>query len=189
MTNNSLQTQLNNVLNDLESTYLDLVGGKVWAGFNASPTKSLFVAGSTNDDEITDTKALAALKKILFDEWAKLHAVCHHCSEKGHICPHCSEYIDKSSWEYSSPHPRHIIELHLLLNHPVCPTLGMTIQRIKRQKQSGQLPSKTYSTTIASTNLTAMMATIATREIKTRMNCPTTKPTRTCAAFFLWLVI
>jgi hypothetical protein len=29
MSNNSLQTQLNNVLNDLESTYLDLVGGKL----------------------------------------------------------------------------------------------------------------------------------------------------------------
>ncbi len=30
MSNNFLQTQLNNVLNDLESTYLDLVGSKQW---------------------------------------------------------------------------------------------------------------------------------------------------------------
>jgi hypothetical protein len=47
MSYNSLQTQLNDVLNDLKSTYLDLVGGKLWAGVNASPTKSSFVAGST----------------------------------------------------------------------------------------------------------------------------------------------
>jgi hypothetical protein len=56
MSNNSLQTQLNDVLNDLESTYFDLVGGKLWAGVNASPTKSSFVAGSTEDDEIKDAK-------------------------------------------------------------------------------------------------------------------------------------
>jgi hypothetical protein len=70
MSKNSLQIQLNNVLNDLESTYLDLVGGKLWAGANASPTKSSFVAGSTNNDEIKDATALVALKKILFDKWA-----------------------------------------------------------------------------------------------------------------------
>ena len=36
-----------------------------------------------------------ALRKIPFDEWAKLHAVCHHCGEKGHICPHCPKYIEQ----------------------------------------------------------------------------------------------
>jgi hypothetical protein len=72
-----------------------LVGSKLWAGVNASPTKSSFVAGSTKDDEIKDAKALVALKKIPFDEWAKLHAVCHHCGEKGHICPHCPKYIEQ----------------------------------------------------------------------------------------------
>ncbi len=56
MSNNSLQTQLNYVMNDLESTYLDLVGGKLWAVDNASPTKSSFIAGSTNDAEIKDAK-------------------------------------------------------------------------------------------------------------------------------------
>jgi hypothetical protein len=95
MSNNSIQTQFNNVLNDLESTYLDLVGSKLWAGVNASPTTSSFVAGSTNDDEFTDAKGLAALKRIPFDEWEKLHAVYHHCGEKGHICPHCPKYIEQ----------------------------------------------------------------------------------------------
>ncbi len=151
MSNNSLQTQLKDVLNDLESTYLDLVGSKLWAGVNASPTKSSFVAGSTKDDEKKDAKAFAALKKILFNEWAKLHAVCHHCGEKGHICPHCPKYIEQFKSGGLNPPPRHVLMPHLLLNPPVCPTLGMTIQRIKRQKQSGQLPSKPYSTMIAST--------------------------------------
>jgi hypothetical protein len=94
MSNNSLQTQLNNFLNDFESTYLDLIGGKLWAGVNASPTKSSFVAGSTNDGEIKDAKALATLKKIPFDKWAKLHAVCHHCGETGHIHSHSPTYIE-----------------------------------------------------------------------------------------------
>ncbi len=57
--------------------------------------KVLFAAGSTEDDEIKDAKALAALKKIPFDEWEKFHAVCHHCGEKGHICPHCPKYIEQ----------------------------------------------------------------------------------------------
>ncbi len=97
--------------------------------------------------------------------------------------------LNKSSREDSSPHPKHVLELHLLLNPPVCPTLGVTIQRIKKQKQSGQLPSKPYLTMIAWTNEMAMMATIATKEIKTRMNCLTKKTRRTCVGFFLWLVI
>jgi hypothetical protein len=110
MSNNSLQTQLNNVLNDLESTYLDFFGGKLWAGVNASPTKSSFVASSTKDDEIKDAKALAALTKIPFDGWAKLHAVCHHCGEKGHIRPHCPKYIEQVKSRGLKPpseaHPR-----------------------------------------------------------------------------------
>ncbi len=97
--------------------------------------------------------------------------------------------LNKSSRVDSSPLPRHVLLPHLLLNPPACPTRGVTIQRIKRQKQSGQLPSRPYLTTIASTTWTATMAMIAMQYIKTRMNCLTTKRTRTCAAFFLWLVI
>ncbi len=45
MKNTSLQNQLNNVLNDLETSYLDLVGGKLWAGINSSPQGSAFIVG------------------------------------------------------------------------------------------------------------------------------------------------
>jgi hypothetical protein len=95
MHTSTLQTQLNDILNDLEATYLDLVGGKLWAGVNASPTKSAFVADHTLEDEIKEAHALAAQKKLPFDEWVKLFAKCYHCGEKGHIHPHCPDYAAK----------------------------------------------------------------------------------------------
>jgi hypothetical protein len=45
------QQQLRNVLNNLEATYLDLVGGKLWAGVTASPHGSSFVVGTANNYE------------------------------------------------------------------------------------------------------------------------------------------
>jgi hypothetical protein len=151
MSNNSLQTQLNDVLNDLESTYLDLVGGKLWAGVNASPTKSSFVAGSTKDDEIKDAKALAALKKIPFDEWAKLHAVCHHCGEKGHIRPHYPKYIGQVKLGGLKPPSKARPCVPPVAQRPGLPNPRRDYSKNQKQKQSGQLPSKPYSTTIAST--------------------------------------
>ena len=107
MQTNSLQTQLNEILKDLESTYLDLVGGKLWAGINASPTKSAFVVDYSLEDEINEARALALQKKIPFEEWAKLYAKCHHCGEKGHIRPHCPQYIEKvKSGEIKPPFKR-----------------------------------------------------------------------------------
>ncbi len=87
MHSSSLQTQLNDILNDLKATYLDLVGGKLWAGVTASPTKAAFV--------VDYSLALALKKKLPFEEWAKLYAECHECGAKGHICPHCPIYIEK----------------------------------------------------------------------------------------------
>ena len=107
MQTSSLQTQHNDVLNDLEATYLDLVGGKLWAGVNSSPTKSAFFADYTLEDEINKTCELAAQKKLPFDEWVKLFAKCHHCGEKGHIRPHCPDYVAKvKSGEIKMPFKR-----------------------------------------------------------------------------------
>jgi hypothetical protein len=50
--NSSLQNQLNDVLNDLETSYLNLVGGKLWAGINSSPQGSAFIAGSGYKDKV-----------------------------------------------------------------------------------------------------------------------------------------
>jgi hypothetical protein len=95
MKNTSLQNQLNNVLNDLETSYLDLVGEKLWAGINSSPQGSAFIAGSGSKDKVEHAQAMAAMKNIPWDEWVKLYAKCHHCGEKGHIRPDCSKYLQQ----------------------------------------------------------------------------------------------
>jgi hypothetical protein len=86
--NASLHTQLIDVLNDLESAFLDLAGGKLWAGVNATPHTSLFKATLNNDNDTTGVvlaavknmpadkkaRALAAVKILPWDEWVKLYA-------------------------------------------------------------------------------------------------------------------
>jgi hypothetical protein len=96
MVNKFIHSQLNNILNDFKATYLDLVGGKLWAGVIASPTGLLFIVNSANDEDIEQAHAMAAIKKLLFDEWVKLHAICHHCGVRGHIHPHCPKYIKQT---------------------------------------------------------------------------------------------
>jgi hypothetical protein len=92
-----LQTQLNDLFNDLEVTYLDLVGEQLWSGVMATPHQSSFLAGNVDDDtEFKDTQAMAAKINLPWDEWLKLYVKCHHCRDKGHICPQCPDYIKKS---------------------------------------------------------------------------------------------
>ncbi len=93
MKNTSLPNQLNDVLNNLETSYLDLVGGKLWEGVIASPTRSSFIANYNNNEEIKKVIAMAAMKKLPFDKWVKLHATCRHCGKKGRIHPHRPKYI------------------------------------------------------------------------------------------------
>ena len=95
MKNTSLQNQLNDVLNNLETSYLDLVGGKLWAGINSSPQGSAFIAGSGYKDKVEHAQAMAAIKNMPWDEWVKLYAKCHHCGEKGHIHPDCPKYLQQ----------------------------------------------------------------------------------------------
>jgi hypothetical protein len=95
MQSSSLQMQLNEVLNDLEATYLALVGGKLWAGVNASPMRAAFVGDKNIDDEITEAMALALKTRLPFVEWEKMNAVCHKCGKKEHIRPNCRIYLEK----------------------------------------------------------------------------------------------
>jgi hypothetical protein len=103
----SLHTQLVDILNDLESVYLDLVGGELWAGVNATPQASSFKAALANGDDANavvlaavkhmpaDVKVLmlVADKTLPWEEWVKLYATCHHWGEKGHIRPMCPKYL------------------------------------------------------------------------------------------------
>jgi hypothetical protein len=91
MKNISLQNQLDDVLNDLENTYLELVGGKQWHGIgHAGMNKGSSFMTLHNNDK---AHALAAKLQIPWDEWVKLHGVCHYCHEKGHIRPRCPKYL------------------------------------------------------------------------------------------------
>ncbi len=62
----SLQTQLCNLLADIEATYLDLVGGNSWDGIAPSPAQSSFWADRTTnaDDYEREARALAAKSKL-----------------------------------------------------------------------------------------------------------------------------
>jgi hypothetical protein len=79
MKNISFQNQLVDILNDLENNYLELVGGKQWHGIGHVGSSFL----TSHDDN--DARALAAKLRIPWDEWVKIHGVCHYCHEKGHI--------------------------------------------------------------------------------------------------------
>jgi hypothetical protein len=116
----SLHTQLVNILNNLESVYLDLVGSKLWAGVNATPQASSFKAALAKGDDANavvlaavkhmpadvKVRALVAVKTLPWEEWVKLNATCHHCGEKGHIRPMCPKYLLAiQSGEINPKHP------------------------------------------------------------------------------------
>jgi hypothetical protein len=55
---------------------------------------------------------LAAKSNIPWNEWVKLYTKCHHCSAKGHICPHCPDYLKKiKSGEIKRPFCPHKSQL------------------------------------------------------------------------------
>ena len=96
MKGKSIQSQLCNLLDDIEMTYLDLVGGNKWDGIVASPVPSSFIAnGPLNDSDEHEARTLAAKSNIPWDDWVKLYAKCHHCGAKGHIRLHCPDYLKK----------------------------------------------------------------------------------------------
>ncbi len=116
----SFHIQLVDVLNDLESVYLDWVGGKLWASVNATQQASSFKAALANGDDANafllaavkhmpaDVKerALAAVKTLPWEEWVKLYATCHHCGGKGHIHTICPKYLAAiQSREINPKHP------------------------------------------------------------------------------------
>jgi hypothetical protein len=83
MKNTSLQFQLVDVLNDLENTYLELVGGKQWQGIGHTGMNQGSSFCTTEEEK--EAHMLAAMNKVPWDKWVKMNAVCHHCCEKWHI--------------------------------------------------------------------------------------------------------
>jgi hypothetical protein len=95
MRGTSLLRQLNDLLHNLEATYLDLVGGNKWDGVIAKPsTLSFFNEVDDTNDEL-NSRAFAAKSNIPWEEWVKRFAICHYCGKQGHICPNCPDYLKK----------------------------------------------------------------------------------------------
>jgi hypothetical protein len=129
----SLHTQLVDILNDLESVYLDLVGSKFWAGVNATPQASSFKAALANEDGANavvlaaakhmpadiKVRALAAVKTLPWEQWVKLYATCHHCREKGHIHSMYPKYLATiQSREINPKHPCNFSQYAQEASHP-----------------------------------------------------------------------
>jgi hypothetical protein len=87
--NTSLYSQLVSVLTDLENSYLELIGGNLWAGVGhpgLDQHGSSFVVTKEN-------KAKALRDGMPWEEWVQKYAKCNHCSKIGHICPDCPLYL------------------------------------------------------------------------------------------------
>ncbi len=144
----SLHTQLVNVLNDLESIYLDLVGNKLWAGVNATPQVSSFKAALANGDDANamvlaavkhmpaDVKVcmLAAVKTLPWEEWVKLYATCHHCRGKGRIRPMCPKYL--VAIQSREINPKHLCNFHNMHKKPPVHQLPGKIGNRKQPPQN-----------------------------------------------------
>jgi hypothetical protein len=44
-------------------------------------------------EEEKEARVLAVTNRVQWEELVRTHAVCHHCSEKGHINPKCHKYL------------------------------------------------------------------------------------------------
>jgi hypothetical protein len=144
----SLHTQLIKALNDLESVYLDLVGGKLWAGVNTTPQASSFKAALANGDDANavmlaavkhmpaDVKecALAAVKTLPWKEWVKLYARCHHCGEKEHIHLMCPKYL--AAIQSGEINPKHPCNIHNMRKKPPVRQLPGKIGNHKQPPQN-----------------------------------------------------
>jgi hypothetical protein len=143
----SLHTQLVDILKDLESVYLDLVGGKLWAGVNATPQTSSFKVALANGDDANavvlaavkhlpaDVKEcmLAAVKTLPWEEWVKLYATCHHCREKGHIHPMCPKYL--AAIQSGEINPKNPCNFHDMRKRP---PIHQLLGKIGNRKQPPQ---------------------------------------------------
>jgi hypothetical protein len=80
-----------NVLNNLENTYLELVGGKRWQGIGHAGMDQGSSFYTTEEEKLA--RILAATNRVPWEEWAIIHAMCHHYGEKRHIHPKCPKYL------------------------------------------------------------------------------------------------
>jgi hypothetical protein len=72
--------------------------------------KSAFNTTANPDNEAQSYATYVNSKATLlkFDEWAKLQT-CHHCGNKGHVCPNCRKYLaEKANGTLPPPGKKHL---------------------------------------------------------------------------------
>jgi hypothetical protein len=95
-----LCSQVSSMMDDLEQKYQQLITAKKWEGVGHvgmdNHNKSAFNATANQEDEAHSYAAYVNNKAtqgfLKFDKWAKLQT-CHHCGNKGHVCPNCRKYL------------------------------------------------------------------------------------------------
>ncbi len=125
-----------------------MVGGKLWAGVNATPQASSFKATLANGDDANTVvlaaikhkpadvkvRALAAVKTLPWEEWVKLYAMCHRCREKGHIRPMCPKYL--VAIQSGEINPKHPCNFHNMRKKPPVHQLPGKIGNHKQPPQN-----------------------------------------------------
>ena len=84
----SLYSQLVDMLGNLETTYLELVGGQKWEGITHQQHEASFKAVQDNKFKKKNLR-----DGLPWDEWVKKYAKCVHCGVEGHIRPTCPKYL------------------------------------------------------------------------------------------------
>jgi hypothetical protein len=94
----SLRSQVSSMLDNLEQKYQQLITAKKWEGVGHvgmdNHNKSVFNATANPDNEAQSYATYVNIKATLlkFNKRAKLQT-CHHCGNKGHVCPNCRKYL------------------------------------------------------------------------------------------------
>jgi hypothetical protein len=126
-----LRSQITLTLDDLKQKYQQLITAKKWEGVGHvgmdKHNKSAFNASANQDDEAQSYAAYIKNKAnqgfLKFDEWAKLQT-CHHCGNKGHVCPSCRKYLaEKANGTLNPPGKKHLTRPAPALHKDCCEKL------------------------------------------------------------------
>jgi hypothetical protein len=109
-----LHSQVSSTLDDLEQKYQQLITAKKWEGVGHvrmdNHNNSAFNATANPDDEAQSYATYVNYKATLlkFNKWAKLQT-CHHCGNKGHVCPNFQKYLaEKANRTLPPPGKKHL---------------------------------------------------------------------------------
>jgi hypothetical protein len=100
----TLCSQISLTLDDFKQKYQQLLTTKKWEGVGHvgmdNHNKSSFNATANQENEVQSYATYGINKAnqgfLKFNKWAKLQT-CHHCVNKGHVCPNCGKYLTEKA--------------------------------------------------------------------------------------------